>query len=136
MNAGKWIGVGGHVEENESPDECILREVREETGLTLQNCVPRGIVTFVSDLWEGEWMHLYTASAFTGTLAECNEGVLKWIPKEEIPSLSLWEGDRIFLQLLQEDLPYFSLKLVYRADTLTQAILDGKELNLSSEETV
>ncbi len=128
INQGKWIGVGGHIEENESPDECIHREVKEETGLTLQNCTPRGLVTFVTDACEGEWMHLFTADQFTGSLQDCNEGVLKWIPKEQVPSLPLWEGDRIFLDLLTKDIPYFSLKLVYHADTLTEAILDGNQL--------
>ena len=129
VNEGKWIGVGGHIEENESPDECILREVREETGLVLQNCIPRGLVTFVSDTYEGEWMHLYTATKFEGELTECSEGVLQWIPKEQVNTLPLWEGDRIFLDLLTKDIPYFQLKLVYEGDTLTKAILDGKELN-------
>ena len=129
VNEGKWIGVGGHIEENESPDECILREVKEETGLSLHNCIPRGLVTFVSDTYEGEWMHLYTATEFEGTLAECSEGVLRWVPKNEVEKLSLWQGDRIFLSLLTKDIPYFQLKLVYKGDTLTKAILDGKELN-------
>lgn len=130
VNEGKWIGVGGHVEENESPDECILREAREETGLILQSCTPRGLVTFVSDVWEGEWMHLYTADDFTGQMHECNEGVLKWIPKEEITNLSLWEGDRIFLDLLSKDIPYFQLKLVYTGDKLSKAVLNGEIMNL------
>ena len=129
VNEGKWIGVGGHIEENESPDECILREVEEETGLTLKNCIPRGLVTFVSDTYEGEWMHLYTATEFEGELTECSEGVLKWIPKEEIGKLNLWQGDRIFLNLLTKDLPYFQLKLVYEGDDLKQAVLNGKTVN-------
>ena len=129
VNEGKWIGVGGHIEENEAPDECILREVKEETGLSLQNCIPRGLVTFVSDTYEGEWMHLYTATEFEGTLAECSEGVLRWVPKNEVEKLSLWQGDRIFLSLLTKDIPYFQLKLVYEGDTLKQAILDGKVLS-------
>jgi len=128
VNKGKWIGIGGHVEENEAPDECILREAKEETGLTLHNCTPRGLVTFVSDAFEGEWMHLYTASDFSGELTECSEGILKWIPKQEISSLNLWQGDRIFLDLLTKDVPYFQLKLIYRGDTLTEAILDGKPI--------
>ena len=128
VNEGKWIGIGGHVEENEAPDECILREAKEETGLTLHNCTPRGLVTFVSDTFEGEWMHLYTASDFSGELTECSEGILKWIPKQEISSLNLWQGDRIFLDLLTKDVPYFQLKLTYKGDTLTEAILDGKPI--------
>ena len=127
VNAGKWIGVGGHVEENESPDECILREVREETGLLLKNLHPRGLVTFVSDVYEGEWMHLFTASEFSGQICECNEGVLAWIEKEKVSSLPLWEGDRIFLNLLTKDIPYFHLKLIYRGDDLIEALLDGKK---------
>ena len=130
VNEGKWIGVGGHIEENESPDECIWREVKEETGLSLDNCRPRGLVTFVSDTFEGEWMHLFTATEFSGQICDCNEGVLKWIPKNEVSSLPLWEGDRIFLDLLTKDLPYFQLKLVYRGDSLTEAILDGKQLTI------
>ena len=129
INEGKWIGIGGHIEENESPDECIMREATEETGLTLRNCIPRGLVTFVSDVYEGEWMHLYTATEFEGTLTECSEGVLRWVPKNEVEKLSLWQGDRIFLSLLTKDVPYFQLKLVYEGDKLTKAILDGKELN-------
>ncbi|MBE6638255.1 MAG: 8-oxo-dGTP diphosphatase [Ruminococcaceae bacterium] len=128
VNKGKWIGVGGHIEENESPDECILREVLEETGLILQNCHARGLVTFVSDTFEGEWMHLFTADAFTGTLQECSEGELKWISKEDVPHLRLWEGDRIFLELLTRDIPYFSLKLIYRGDKLTDAVLNGNPI--------
>ena len=129
VNEGKWIGVGGHIEENESPDECILREVKEETGLTLQNCIPRGLVTFVSDTYEGEWMHLYTATEFKGELIECSEGILQWIAKEEIGKLNLWQGDRIFLSLLTKDIPYFQLKLVYKGNDLKQAVLNGKVLN-------
>ncbi len=128
VNAGKWIGVGGHIEENEAPDECILREAKEETGLTLTGLCPRGLVTFVSDTFEGEWMHLFTAEGFTGTLAECNEGTLAWIEKERVPTLPLWEGDRIFLALLTKDIPYFHLKLVYRGDDLVEAVLDGKKI--------
>ena len=128
-NAGKWIGVGGHIEENESPDECILREVKEETGLTLHNLQPRGLVTFVSDVYEGEWMHLFTATEFSGQLCECNEGTLAWIEKETVPTLPLWEGDRIFLNLLTKDIPYFHLKLIYRGDDLIEALLDGKKIS-------
>ena len=131
VNAGKWIGVGGHIEENEAPDECILREIGEETGLFVEDLTPRGLVTFVSDVFEGEWMHLYTAKYRSGTPIECNEGELRFIPKSEVPSLSLWEGDRIFLDLLTKDIPYFHLKLVYRGDDLIEAILDGKKMVLS-----
>lgn len=119
VNAGKWIGIGGHFEENESPEECLLREAYEETGLTLTQYRLRGIITFISKGYGCEYMHLYTADAFDGTLnTDCNEGVLKWIPKTEIPHLTLWEGDKIFLKLLLENDDFFSLKLEYDGDTL------------------
>ena len=114
-NAGKWIGVGGHFEEGESPEECLLREVYEETGLKLTSYRLRGIITFVSDEWGSEYMHLYTADGFEGDLAaamdNCKEGVLKWVPKKEVFDLPLWEGDKIFLNLLLEKENIFSLKL-------------------------
>ncbi len=125
-NRDKWIGVGGKFEDGESPEECVLREVREETGLTLTDYRYRGLVTFVSDRWETEYMHLFTASGFSGTLRECDEGVLEWIGKAELLALPQWEGDRIFHRLLQEDIPFFSLKLVYSGEKLTSAVLNGK----------
>ena len=127
-NEGKWIGVGGKLEEGESPDECLLREVREETGLRLTSWRCRGIVTFVSDRWEGEYMHLFTADGFEGELITCDEGELVWVPRAQIPALPQWEGDRIFLRLIEEDRPFFSLKLCYEGDRLTRAVLDGSEL--------
>lgn len=127
-NRDKWIGVGGKFEPGESPEDCLLREVREETGLTLTHWRFRGIVTFISDIWPSEYMFLYTASGWTGALRDCDEGELAWIDKQELYELTLWEGDRIFLRLLDEDAPFFSLKLVYRGDTLTQAVLDGKTI--------
>ena len=127
-NEGKWIGVGGKLEEGESPDECLLREVREETGLRLTSWRYRGIVTFVSDRWEGEYMHLFTAGGFEGELITCDEGELVWVPRAQIPELPQWEGDRIFLRLLEEDRPFFSLKLCYEGDRLTRAVLDGSEI--------
>ncbi len=127
VNAGKWIGVGGHIEENEAPDECILREIGEETGLLVGDLTPRGLVTFVSDTFEGEWMHLYTARYISGIPIECDEGELRFVPKDEVPSLPLWAGDRIFLSLLTKDIPYFHLKLVYQGDDLVEAYLDGKK---------
>ena len=127
VNQGKWIGVGGHCEEGESPDECIIRETREETGLSLQHVRARGLVTFCSNKWEMEYMHLFTADQFDGELvSECNEGELAWIPKEQMSSLPLWEGDKIFLELLTQNIPYFHLKLEYRDDTLLCATLDGR----------
>ena len=128
LNRDKWIGIGGKFEENESPEECVLREVREETGLTLTSFRDRGIVTFVSDRYSGEYMHLFTADGFAGTLTDCDEGCLEWIPRERLPELPQWEGDRIFLRLLEEDRPFFSLKLVYEGDRLAEAVLDGKTI--------
>ena len=127
-NAGKWIGVGGKFEENESPDECLVREVKEETGLTLTRWRCRGIVTFVSDEWPTEYMHLFTADGFEGPLADCDEGELAWVPVSQVTKLELWEGDRIFLDLLARDVPFFSLKLVYEGDSLCTAILDGNKI--------
>lgn len=127
-NAGKWIGIGGKCEEGESPEDCLLREVQEETGLTLTAWRYRGLVTFVSDCWPTEYMHLFTATEFTGCLTECEEGELAWIPLQKRAELPAWEGDRIFLRLLEENRPFFSLKLVYRGEALQQAVLDGSPL--------
>ena len=128
LNHDKWIGIGGKFEENESPEECLVREAWEETGLTLTGYQYRGIVTFVSDRWEGEYMHLYTATEWTGTLKECDEGVLEWVSLEKMKELPQWEGDRVFLRLLEEGAPFFSLKLCYEGDCLVCAALNGKEL--------
>lgn len=128
LNHDKWIGVGGKFEDKESPEECLLREVKEETGLTLTAYHYRGIVTFVSDEWETEYMHLFTADGFTGELTRCDEGVLEWVDNDKVAALPTWEGDRIFLRLIDEDAPFFSLKLVYMGDTLTYAALNGKEI--------
>ena len=128
INHDKWIGVGGHFEFEESPEDCLLREVKEETGLTLKNFKFRGIVTFVSDDDEAEYMCLYTSDDFEGNLIECDEGKLEWVPLEKIESLELWEGDKIFLRLLHTDAPFFSLKLVYKNGNLVQKFLDGKEI--------
>ena len=130
INRDKWIGIGGRFEDGESPEDCILREAKEETGLTLTSLRFRGIVTFVSDRWETEYMHLFTADDYTGRVAECEEGDLEWVPKEKVRDLPTWEGDRIFLRLLDEDAPFFSLKLVYEGERLKAAFLDGKELSL------
>lgn len=130
LNHDKWIGVGGKFEPGEAPEDCALRETREETGLTLTHWRYRGIVTFISDLYETEYMHLFTADGFTGTPIECDEGELEWIRKSELLKLKLWEGDRIFLRLLDSDEPFFSLKLKYEGDTLVLAQLNGKVLEV------
>ena len=128
-NKDKWIGIGGHFLQNESPEECLLREAKEETGLTLTNYRLRGIVTFISDkIDEAEYMHLFTADEFEGELTSCDEGTLEWVPKHEIYNLNLWEGDIIFHKLLDEDAPFFSLKLVYRGDSLIEASLNGRNM--------
>ena len=131
VNHDKWIGVGGKFEGDESPDECLLREVREETGLTLTRWRFRGVVTFLTDGdWEGEFMYLFTADGWTGELArDCAEGDLEWVPKDRVEALPLWEGDRIFLRLLAEEAPPFLLTLEYRGDALVRAVLNGQRLN-------
>lgn len=126
VNKDKWIGVGGHFEENESPEECLLREVKEETGLTLLSWQFRGIVTFIAEQWPTEYMCLFTADRYEGELISCREGTLEWVPKEKVETLKLWEGDRIFLRLLAERREFFSLKLQYKGDTLTGWSLDGR----------
>lgn len=127
INKDKWIGIGGHFQLNESPEECLLREAKEETGLTLTSYRFRGIVTFITDgLEEAEYMHLYTADGFEGEMIDCDEGTLEWVPKSKISELNLWEGDLIFFKLLEEDAPFFSLKLVYQGDKLVEAVLNGK----------
>jgi 8-oxo-dGTP diphosphatase len=125
----KWIGVGGKCEKDESPDECMIREVKEETGLDVLQWRYRGIVTFISDVWPCEYMHLFTASDWSGEEIVCNEGDLQWIEKQRLFDLTLWEGDRIFLHLLMNpDQPFFSLKLVYHGEDLFAAKLDGKDI--------
>jgi len=126
LNQDKWIGIGGKFEDKESPEDCLLREVREETGLTLTSFQYRGLVTFVSDRWPTEYMHLFTADGWTGTLKECDEGVLEWVPRNRLLELPHWEGDAIFLDLIAGEAPFFSLKLCYQGDTLVQAVLDGR----------
>ena len=128
LNRDKWIGLGGKCEEGESPEDCVLREVREEAGLTLTAWRYRGLVTFVSDRWPGEYMHLFTADAFEGEMRDCDEGTLEWVKKSEFSSLPQWEGDKIFLRLLEEGAPFFSLKLRYEGETLAEAVLNGERI--------
>ena len=123
-NKDKWIGVGGHFEEGESPEECLLREVKEETGLELTSYQFRGIVTFISNEWPDEYMCLYTADRYTGDIGNCDEGELVWVEKEKIMDLNIWEGDKIFLKLLTENQPFFSLKLEYKGDKLVNTFLN------------
>ena len=131
-NAGKWIGVGGHFEDGESPEECMLREVYEETGLTPVSWKQRGIITFVSDQWETEYMHLFTAEITSEDavreLPECDEGELAWIEKEKVFDLPLWEGDKVFLKLLETEQEFFSLKLRYRGEELSEVIRNAAKL--------
>ena len=125
----KWLGIGGKFEDKESPEDCALREIKEETGLTVTDYRYRGIVTFVSDEWETEYMHLFTADRFIGNIIECDEGDLEWVKKKDVIKLPMWEGDRIFLDLIERDDPFFSLKLVYKGDRLMDAVLNGKRIN-------
>ena len=130
LNHDKWIGIGGKFEDKESPEECLLREAKEETGLTLTRYRYRGLVTFVSDQWPTEYMHLLTADAFEGEMTACDEGDLEWVDLDRIPQLPLWEGDQIFLALLAAEVPFFSLKLSYQGDQLVYAALNGAQLTL------
>ena len=128
VNRDKWIGIGGKFEDGESPEECMLREAKEETGLDIDRYSFRAIVTFVSDIYKTEYMHLFTADGFTGNISDCDEGCLEWIEKEKLYDLTLWEGDRIFLKLIEKPCPFFSLKLEYRGAKLVSAVLDGKKI--------
>lgn len=129
-NHDKWIGIGGKFEPGESPEDCLVRECREETGLTLTDYRYRGIITFVSDQWEGEYMHLFSATAAAGTLRDCPEGDLAWVPLGEVPQLPQWEGDRLFLQQLRQNDAFFTMKLCYTGDQLTGAWKNGQPLPL------
>ncbi len=120
INKDKWIGVGGKFEDEETPDECLLREVKEETGLSLADYRLRGVITFLSNEYEGEYMYLYTASSFTGEIIPCDEGELVWVRKEEVIDLPTWEGDRLFLNALLEDREFFTMKLRYEGDKLVE----------------
>jgi 8-oxo-dGTP diphosphatase len=129
LNKDKWIGIGGKFEAGETPDECLLREAQEETGLTLTSWRCRGVVTFLTEnIDEGEYMYLFTADGFEGELKECDEGDLQWISRNFLDQLPKWEGDQIFLDLLWADAPFFLLKLRYRGDTLVEAVLNGEKI--------
>jgi len=132
INKDKWIGIGGKFEGEESPDQCLLREAREETGLTLTSWRCRGVITFLQEGVVGEYMYLFTADGFEGELKECDEGDLQWVSREFLDSLPKWEGDKIFLDLLWQDAPFFLLTLRYRGDRLIDAVLNGKQLKIKS----
>ena len=129
INHDKWIGVGGHFEEHEGPEDCLRREVKEETGLTIDSFKFRGIVTFISDDEPAEYMHLFTTDSFSGEIIDCDEGKLEWYPIDKIDELELWEGDKIFFKLIRENAPFFSLKLVYKKGKLIKAVLNGRKIN-------
>ena len=128
VNKDKWIGVGGKFEPGEDALACALREVREETGLTMVTPLYRGMVDFFCPPWPAERMHLFTCTDFTGTMRDCDEGNLEWVDKEKVSALPIWEGDRIFFNLLAKNAPFFHLELHYDKDVLVRACLDGQEL--------
>lgn len=118
VNEGKWIGVGGKCEKGESPEECVIRETFEETGIKLESLKMRGVLTFSSEGWEDEYIFVYTSDKFSGTITDCNEGELRWIDKDKIMDLNLWDGDRIFLKIMLESDEFFSIKLSYKGDEI------------------
>ena len=128
LNRDKWVGIGGKFEDKESPEECNKRETFEETGLILNSAKYCGMVTFVSDIWETEYMHIFYSNDFSGEVKECDEGKLEWVKIADIYSLPIWEGDKIFLRLIEEKVDFFSLKLEYQGDTLINAVLNGERL--------
>ena len=130
VNHDKWIGVGGKFEPGEDARTCALREVYEETGLTMRAPRYRGIVDFFCPPWPAERMHLFTCSDFTGTMTDCDEGTLEWVPKQAVQALPIWPGDKLFFRLLEQDAPFFHLELYYDGDTLVRAVRDGQELPL------
>ena len=127
-NKDKWIGVGGKFEDKESPEDCAIREIKEETGLNVRKLDFRGIVTFVSDKWPTEYMHLFTCTDFDGDIIKCDEGELEWIGKNDLLGLNIWEGDKIFLKLIADKRPFFSLKLEYEGEKLVKAVLNGEDI--------
>ena len=126
INKDKWIGIGGHLEEGESPEECLVRETREETGLELTDYSLRGVITFVTDSYPTEYMFLYTAAGFSGTLLSCDEGDLEWVAIKDVEKLPIWEGDKVFFRLLREQEEFFSLKLRYEGEKLVETKLNGQ----------
>lgn len=128
LNQDKWVGIGGKFEDKESPEECNIRETLEETGLLLNSMRYCGIVTFVSDKWETEYMHIFHSDDFSGELKDCDEGELCWVDIKEIYNLPIWEGDKIFLRLIEEKVPFFSLKLQYEGDKLINSVLNGEKI--------
>ena len=128
INKDKWIGIGGKLEDGETPDQCLLREAKEETGLTLTSYRYRGVVYFASDIYEDEEMHLYTADGFEGEVAECDEGNLEWIDRADLYNLTLWEGDKLFLSLLMADADFFNMIVQYKGDKLISATINGEKL--------
>ena len=132
MNHDKWLGVGGKLEEGEGPEECMLREVYEETGLRLSSWRYRGIIFFNNDIYESEIMHLFTADSYTGEISDCDEGVLEWVGKEQVTSLPIWEGDKLFFRLLNSSEPFFRLELNYSGEILMSAFLNGEEIDTAS----
>ena len=128
VNHDKWIGVGGKFEPGEDALACALREVQEETGLTMQAPRYRGVVDFTCDPWPPEQMHLFTCTDFSGEMTDCAEGTLEWVDKDKVCGLPIWEGDRLFFELLNRNAPFFHLELFYAGDALRRAVLDGKEL--------
>ena len=130
VNHDKWIGLGGKFEPGEDAHACALREVYEETGLTMRAPRYRGIVDFFCPPWPAERMHLFTCSDFTGTMTDCDEGTLEWVPKQAVQTLPIWPGDKLFFRLLEQDAPFFHLELHYDGDTLVRAVRDGQELPL------
>ena len=128
LNRDKWVGIGGKFEDGESPEECNRREVLEETGLKLNSARYCGIVTFVSDKWETEYIHIFHSADFSGKVKDCDEGVLEWVEKDRLYSMPIWEGDKIFLRLIERKAPFFSLKLEYAGDRLVNSALNGEKL--------